>query len=113
MLPACDGVEHVQRADMELKNFWQRFLGQPQASQLRFAQPVMDRIWQLNARPGIRHIIGQSKSTFDMQSVAADGKVLFINLAGLGKNTASLAGTLLIPALWRAVQGTPHQSRCF
>jgi hypothetical protein len=90
--------------DRELKNFWQRFLNQPSAAQLRIAQPVMDRIWQLNARPEIRHIIGQSESSFHMDDVVANGKILLVNLAGLGKQTASLSGTLLMNALWRAVQ---------
>lgn len=94
--------------DRELKNFWQRFLGQPSAAQLRIAQPVMDRIWQLNARPEIRHIIGQSESSFHMSEVVAHGGILLVNLAGLGKQTASLAGTLLMNALWRAVQGRAH-----
>jgi hypothetical protein len=99
--------------DRELKNFWQRFLGQPSGTQLRIAQPVMDRIWQLNARPEIRHIIGQSTSSFTMSDVVRENKVLLVNLAGLGKDTASLAGTLLMHALWRAIQGTPHKQPLF
>jgi len=52
--------------DHELKNFWQRFDNYSRPEQDRITRPVMDRIWQLNARPEIRNIIGQSKSSFDM-----------------------------------------------
>lgn len=99
--------------DRELKNFWQRFLGQPQPSQLRIAQPVMDRIWQLNARPEIRHIIGQAESSFRMRDVVDKNKILLVNLAGLGKQTASLAGTLLMNALWRTVLGRSRTDPLF
>lgn len=91
--------------DRELKNFWQRFLGQPSPAQLRIAQPVMDRIWQLNARPEIRHIIGQSESSFQMSDLVTGNKILLVNLSGLGKQTASLAGTLLMNALWHTMTG--------
>lgn len=90
--------------DRELRNFWQRFLNQPRAAQDRMAQPVMDRVWQLNARPEIRNIIGQSTSSFSMRTVVEQRKVLLMNLAGLGQTTASLAGTLVINALWGAVR---------
>jgi hypothetical protein len=91
--------------DRELRNFWQRFDNMPRAEQDRNAKPVMDRVWQLNARPEIRHIIGQSKSSFTMREIRKGNKILLINLAGLGKDTASLVGTLLLNALWGAVQG--------
>ena len=90
--------------DRELRNFWQRFSNQPRASQDRMAQPVMDRVWQLNGRPEIRNIIGQSQSSFSMRAVVEQNKILLINLAGIGQTTASLAGTLLVHALWDAVR---------
>jgi hypothetical protein len=65
----------------------------------------MDRIWQLNSRPEIRRIIGQSESSFHMHDVVAGNKILLVNLAGLGEQTASLSGTVLMNALWRAVLG--------
>jgi hypothetical protein len=64
----------------------------------------MDRIWQLNARPEIRNIIGQSQSSFQMSDVVEHGKILLVNLSGLSKDTASLTGTLLMNALWNAIK---------
>lgn len=48
-----------------------------------------------------------------MHEVVAEGKVLLVNLAGLGRETASLTGTLLMNALWRAVQVTTHAKPLF
>lgn len=90
--------------DKELANFWRRFIDLSDAAQQRMAQPVMDRIWQLNARPDIRNIIGQSVSSFDMRDVVRDGKLLLVNLAGLPETTAALVGTLMLSSLWSAVQ---------
>jgi len=100
-------------ADRELRNFWQRFLNQPRAAQDRISQPVMDRIWQLNARPEIRNIIGQSKSSFSMSEVVEQGKILLVNLSGVGSQTASLTGTLLMDALWAAVQSSSRKRPVF
>ncbi|WP_112236898.1 type IV secretory system conjugative DNA transfer family protein [Kribbella monticola] len=91
-------------ADVELKNFWTRFQNQPKSMQDRIAQPVMDRIWQLNARAEIRNIIGQSESKFDIETVLRNGGIVLVNLAGVGEATASLAGTLLLNSVWAAVQ---------
>jgi hypothetical protein len=103
-----DWRDHLIRSqqDTELRQFWQRFDNQPRATQDRITQPVMDRIWQLNARPEIRHIIGQSDG-FRMTDVVANNKILLVNLGGLAAETASLTGTLLMNALWHAVKTTP------
>lgn len=95
--------------DAELRQFWQRFDNQPRAAQDRITQPVMDRIWQLNARPELRHIIGQSTSSFQMADVVRQSKILLVNLGGLADATASLTGTLLMNALWHAAKTTPSE----
>lgn len=92
--------------DLEIRNFWQRFLNQPRAAQDRITQPVMDRIWQLNARPELRRIIGQSTSSFQMTDIVRDNKILLVNLAGIGRETASLTGSMLMNSLWHAVKTT-------
>jgi hypothetical protein len=93
--------------DAELRQFWQLFENQGRVRQDQIVQPVLDRIWQLNARPELRHIIGQSQSSFQMADVLAQRKILLVNLGGLAKETASLTGTLIMNALWHAVKTTP------
>jgi hypothetical protein len=92
--------------DRELRDYWKRFFAQPRGAQDRIVQPVMDRIWQLNGRPEIRNIIGQSKSSFTMREVIENNRILLINLADVGADTASLTGTLLMNSLWGAARAT-------
>lgn len=51
-------------------------------------------------------MLGQSKSAFQMSDVLRDNKILLINLKGVSKDTASLAGTLIMNAIWHAVLNT-------
>lgn len=90
--------------DSYIRSFWEHIQGMRRGERERFFEPVMNRIWQLNHRPEIRRIIGQSNSAFDMRDVLRRRKILLVNLAGLGDETASLVGTLLMNALWNAVK---------
>lgn len=97
----------------ELKNFWRRFMSKPPNERQKIVQPVLDRIWQLNARPEIRNIIGQGTSSFLMSDIVRHNKLLLVNLSGLPRDTASLTGTLLMNALWHAVKRTPSDKPTF
>jgi hypothetical protein len=91
--------------DPELARFWERFDDLSAAQQENYAAPILDRVWQLNERPEIRHIIGQSTSSFSMRTAIGERKIVLVNLAGLGVETGRLAGTLLLNAIWSAVRG--------
>ncbi|WP_216587762.1 type IV secretory system conjugative DNA transfer family protein [Streptomyces brasiliscabiei] len=95
-----DGVGHIE----DLAAWWQG-LGDARTRAMNF-QPILDRIWQLNNRPSIRNIIGQSRSTIDIGKVLRENKILLVNLgrATEGKDTAGLMGSLLLNAVWSAVQ---------
>lgn len=101
-----DWADDVRRKvdDVDARRFWQRLENQPKPAQDRFFQPVLDRIWQLNGRPEIRHIIGQSVSSFQMADVIKDNKILLVNLQNIARSTASLTGTLLMNSIWHAVK---------
>ncbi|WP_405954307.1 type IV secretory system conjugative DNA transfer family protein [Streptomyces phaeochromogenes] len=95
------GVAHIE----ELAAWWQGF-GDARVRATHF-QPILDRIWQLNNRPSIRNIIGQSRSTVDLGDIIRGNKILLVNLgrATEGKGTAGLLGSLLLNSVWSAVQG--------
>lgn len=99
--------EMRRTSSKDIRQFWQRFENQPRASQDRIVQPVMDRIWQLTARSDLKHIIGQSESTFQIADVIKDHKILLVNLEGVAKDTASLTGTLMMNAIWQAAKSNP------
>jgi hypothetical protein len=90
--------------DPELMRFWQRFEALSPAQQEHYVAPVLDRVWQLNERPEIRGIVGQSRSSFSMRAVLRARKILLVSLSGLGAETGRLAGTLLLNAVWGAVR---------
>lgn len=90
--------------DPELVRFWQRFDGLSASQQEAYTAPILDRVWQLNERPEIRRIIGQSASSFSFREVLRSRHILLVNLAGLGIETARLMGTLLLNSLWSAVR---------
>ncbi|MFF5363168.1 type IV secretory system conjugative DNA transfer family protein [Streptomyces scabiei] len=94
------GVSHIE----ELADWWHGIDGRMRAAHF---QPILDRIWQLNNRPSLRNIIGQSRSTLDLSAILRERKILLVNLgrAQEGKDTAGLLGSLLLNAIWSAVQG--------
>ncbi|MFD9431464.1 type IV secretory system conjugative DNA transfer family protein [Streptomyces sp. NPDC060002] len=93
------GVAHIE----DLATWWAGIDDRMRSSHF---QPLMDRIWQLNNRPSIRNIIGQSASTIDLRDVIRGNKILLVNLgrATEGKDTAGLLGSLLLNAVWSVVQ---------
>ncbi|MFI9175969.1 type IV secretory system conjugative DNA transfer family protein [Streptomyces lincolnensis] len=95
-----EGVEHIE----ELATWW---AGIDDRSRAAHFQPVMDRIWQLTSRRSLRNIIGQSTSTVDLADIIRSGKILLVNLGRKteGQHTAGLLGSLLLNAVWSAVQG--------
>lgn len=90
--------------DSELKDFWTRWEALSKADQERNSSPLHNRIWQLTSRPELRNIIGQTKSSFYMDDVIRENKILLINLSGIPGESASIAGTLIMDALWSSVQ---------
>ncbi|MEC5150856.1 type IV secretion system DNA-binding domain-containing protein [Cryobacterium sp. GrIS_2_6] len=89
----------------EVREFWQdRWNTLDKKAQETYSAPLHNRIWQLSTRPELRNIIGQSKSSFFMDDVIRDNKILLINLSGVPKEAASIAGTLIMNAIWSSVQ---------
>ena len=77
---------------------------------IKRSQPLWDRLWQLNNRPEVHNILGQTRSSFKLRDVLEQNKILLINLAGLPEDTAALLGTLITRALWVEAQGlTPNR----
>lgn len=90
--------------DPYIASFWHNINSMKPAERDRYFDPLRARIWQLNARPEIRYVIGQSKSSFDMADVLANKKILLVNLHGLPEESAALIGSLLVNSLWHAVK---------
>src|SRR5438132_856967 len=87
-----------------LDPFWKEFRALSQAAQLERVGPVLARLRSILLRPSVRNILGQSKSTIDLEEILNSGGILLVNLAKgvLGEETARLLGSLLVVQLWQA-----------
>jgi hypothetical protein len=95
----------------DIRKFWERYLKADPKSQDRESAPLHRRLWQFSTRPEVRNSLGQSKSTFKMDDVVREGKILLVNLNGvrIGTQTASMVGTLIMNSLWNSVRTTKHE----
>ncbi|WKK71435.1 hypothetical protein Q0F99_19035 [Rathayibacter oskolensis] len=89
--------------DAELRRFWAIWQGKDKKSRANEAGPLLNRFWQLTARPEARDLFGQTKSSFTMDEVVLGNKIVIIDLAGISDDTALPMATLLINALWTSV----------
>lgn len=92
-----------QVRDPQIRQFWKRFDGQPPARQDQVAQPVLSRVWPMS-RSKLANIIGQSSSSFFMDDVIRQRKILLVNLSGIEQGAANIMGTLLMNAIWQATK---------
>ncbi len=96
--------------DRQIKYFMEDWMNLKEEERRMRSQPLYDRLWQLNSRPEIHNILGQTKSGFSIKDVLLGNKILLVNLAGLPEDTAGLLGTLLFQALWTEAQNlTPDK----
>ncbi len=60
--------------------------------------PILTRVGQFVGSPMIRNVIGQPKSSIDIEKVINEGKILIANLSQgkLGEDNAALLGAMLI-----------------
>jgi len=85
--------------DPVLNNFWQsEFEKMPDRLQQEAISPILNKVGQFVSSPSIRAIIGQPKSTIDLEKIMNEGKILIINLSQgrLGEDNAALLGAMII-----------------
>lgn len=96
--------------DPDLQAFWQRINKEGKYKGEQISQASWDRLHLLAGRPEIRNILGQRQSTFKMDDVVRDKKILLVNLSGVPQASASIMGTLLFSSLWQSVKRIPTQA---
>jgi len=85
--------------DPVLSNFWQsEFEKMPDRLQQEAISPILNKVGQFVSSPSIRAIIGQPKSTIDLEKIMNEGKILILNLSQgrLGEDNAALLGAMII-----------------
>lgn len=85
--------------DPVLRNFWENEFGEMHARQRNEAvSPILNKVGQFVSSPMIRNVVNTHKSSFDLEEVMDDGKILLVNLSQgkLGEDNAALLGAMLI-----------------
>jgi hypothetical protein len=88
---------HVK--DPVLQNFWVReFDKMTDKLRVEAIAPIQNKIGQFVSSKMIRNIIGQPKSTINLEEIMNSGKILILNLSQgkLGEDNAALLGAMLI-----------------
>lgn len=89
-----------------LRTYWAWFDGMGEAEQLQHVGPVMNKLRSFTMRTATRLMLGQS-SRLDLADVMRRRGVLLVSLAKgrIGTETATLAGSLMVTAIWQAALG--------
>jgi hypothetical protein len=100
--------------DRRIRSWWRAvYDDNPTPAKLRGAFRVMGRrIWQLNSRPEVRAVFGQSRSTLDFYEAIRGRKIILVNLAGLGDTVKNIVGAILIDLMWSAIKRGAASADC-
>lgn len=101
--------------DPLLKNFWENeFPGYAKRGSGEALQPIQNKLGAFTAYPRVRRVVGQPVSTVDPMKIMDEGRVLLVDLSGVGEDVGPLVGAALVnryhfSALSRA--GRPRHAR--
>lgn len=85
--------------DPILKSFWVSEFSKMQPKQMTEAiAPILNKIGQFVTSPIIRNVVNTTKSSFSIEQIMNEGKILLVNLSQgkLGEDNATLLGAMLI-----------------
>ena len=91
--------------DPIVKRFWlEEFAGYSDRYAQEATPAIQNKIGQFISNPLIRNIVGQSKSSFDLQEFMDERKIIIMNLSKgqLGEQNAALLGSLITAKIYLA-----------
>ncbi len=94
--------------DPILKSFWTGEFAKMQPKQMTEAiAPILNKIGQFVTSPIIRNVVNTQKSSFSIEQIMNEGKILLVNLSQgkLGEDNATLLGAMLITKIQLAAMG--------
>lgn len=89
----------AQLKDEVLISFWEKeFAKMPDKLRSEAISPIQNKVGQFVTSRMIRNILGQPKSTINLEEIMNSGKILILNLSQgkLGEDNAALLGAMLI-----------------
>lgn len=97
--------------DPILKNFWLFEFDKMQDRQRTEAiAPILNKVGQFVSSPLIRDVVNAHKSSFSIEEIMDEGKILLVNLSQgrLGEDNATLLGAMLITKIQLAAMARVH-----
>jgi hypothetical protein len=94
--------------DPILKGFWVDEFAKMQPRQMTEAiAPILNKIGQFVTSPIIRNVVNANKSSFSIEDIMNERKILLVNLSQgkLGEDNATLLGAMLITKIQLAAMG--------
>lgn len=97
--------------DPVIKSFW---LGEFEPLQDRMKNeavaPILNKVGQFVSSPLVRNVVNADKSSFSIEQIMDEGKILLVNLSQglLGEDNATLLGAMLITKIQLAAMARVH-----
>ncbi|KKP86108.1 hypothetical protein A2011_03630 [candidate division CPR3 bacterium GWE2_35_7] len=93
-----------QVKDPVVKAFWQEEFANIRGNQRLFSeaiQPIQNKVGQFLSAATVRNIVGQAKSSIEIDDIINTGKIFFVNLSKgkIGADNSSLLGAMIISRL--------------
>jgi hypothetical protein len=85
--------------DPILKSFWENEFGKmPERQRTEAIAPILNKVGQFVSSPMVRDVVNAHKSSFSIEDIMDQGKILLVNLSQgkLGEDNATLLGAMLI-----------------
>jgi hypothetical protein len=103
--------------DPILKNFWEMEFNRMQdRAKTEAIAPILNKVGQFVSSPLVRNVVNAHKSSFSVEEIMDEGKILLVNLSQgrLGEDNATLLGAMLITKIQLAAMSrvnTPEEER--
>ncbi len=102
-------IEHVK--DPVVKEFWTKeFAGYNDRLRTEAISPIQNKVGQFVSSPVIRNIIGQPKSTINLDDIINNNKILLVNLSKgkIGEDNSALLGAMLVTKIQLAAMNRAY-----
>ena len=85
-----------------IEPFWRHYEAMRPSEQRTEIGPVLNKMRQINFRPGLRNVLGQSKPKFSLRELFTKRKVVLVplNRGLIGAESARLLGSLIVGLTW-------------
>ncbi len=99
--------------DPILKSFWvDEFDKMQERLRTEAIAPILNKVGQFVSSPLVRNVVNARESSFDIEDIMDEGKILLVNLSQgrLGEDNATLLGAMLITKIQIAAMARVHKA---